>query len=81
MAVTDLTDSLPWWTRGGAGPTGGPAATPQGGGDPSNPPPGVDPAQWLRYLYQMSGLGSANAAMIGTGHGPMGNNPPVPAWT
>ena len=51
MAVTDLT---------GAGPTGGPAATPMGG-DPSQPPPGVDPMQWLQYLYQMSGLGNATA--------------------
>ena len=51
MAVTDLT---------GAGPTGGPAATPMGG-DPSQPPPGVDPMQWLQYLYQMAGMGNATA--------------------
>ena len=51
MAVTDVTP--------GAGPTGGPSTAPMG--DPSQPPPGVDPMQWLQYLYQMAGLGTATA--------------------
>ena len=94
MPVTDLTDSLPWWTRGGApapqgpGPTGGPAATPQGA-DPSQPPPGVDPAQWLQYLTQIFGVGSAQAgtqdinAALNKGGSPVpsalgSGGPPVP---
>ena len=64
MAVTDLT---------GAGPTGGPAATPMGG-DPSQPPPGVDPMQWLQYLYQMYNFGNPPPAN-GPGPGKVG---PVP---
>lgn len=47
MAVTDLTDSLPYWARGGGpGPTGGPGAAPMGGGNS---------ASWLEYLQQMFG--------------------------
>ena len=63
MAVTDLTYSLPWWARGGAGPTGGPAATPMGGSDPT-PPAGVSMQDWLNWLQQW------------TGHGD-GDNPPA----
>jgi len=62
MAVTDLTDSLPWWARGGAGPTGGPGAAPQGSGVGGQPPQGVNQQAWLQYLMQMFSPGSANAA-------------------
>ena len=51
MAVTDLTDSLPWWARQGPGPTGGLAAAPSGGGGP----PGAQGMSWLQYLQQMFG--------------------------
>jgi hypothetical protein len=62
MAVTDLSQDMPWWARqsppqgygGGPGPTGGPSAAPQGGGASSQ--------DWLRYLMQMAGMGSAQAA-------------------
>jgi hypothetical protein len=60
MAVTDLSDGLPYWARqgagygGGPGPTGGPAAAPQGG-------PGS--AAWLQYLMQMFGQGGNPANM------------------
>jgi collagen type III alpha len=74
MAVTDLTDSLPYWARqgvgygGGPGPTGGPGAAPQGAGNS---------ASWLQYLMQMFGpISSANAATVDLGHGD-GDNPPV----
>ena len=51
MAVTDMTESLPWWARG-AGPTGqGPA-----------PPRGGNSAAWLQYLASMFSPSSANAA-------------------
>ena len=53
MAVTDLTDALPWWARQGAGPTGGPAAAPSGGAGP----PGAQGMGWLQYLQQMFGQG------------------------
>ena len=92
MAVTDLTDSLPYWARqGGAGPgaTGGPAAAPQGSGGLPQPPPGVDPAQWLQYLSQMFSPGAAQAAgndpmaALRSGGSPVpqalsGGGPPVP---
>jgi hypothetical protein len=53
MAVTDLTDSLPYWARqGGPGPTGGPGAAPMGAGN------GVS---WLQYLQQMFGPSAAQA--------------------
>ena len=59
MAVTDLTDALPWWARQGGGPTGGPAATPGGAGvgaaPQGGPPAGVSSDQWLQYLQQMFG--------------------------
>jgi hypothetical protein len=60
MAVTDLTDSLPYWARqgvgypGGPGPTGGPGSAPMGAGNS---------ASWLQYLQQMfNPISSANAA-------------------
>jgi hypothetical protein len=59
MAVTDLTDSLPYWARqgvgygGGPGPTGGPGSAPMGAGNS---------ASWLQYLQQMFGVSPANAA-------------------
>ena len=65
MAVTDLTDSLPWWARQsgagampGPGATGGPAAAPQGAGGAA----GGGNAAWLQYLQQMFGPGAAQAA-------------------
>jgi len=61
MAVTDLTDDLPWWTRQGAGPTGGPAATPQGAG---GQPGAGDSTSWLNYLSQMFGVSPAQAATM-----------------
>jgi hypothetical protein len=87
--VTDLTDSLPWWTRQDAGPTGTPAATPQGGGVGGQPPPGVDQQTWLNYLMQMFSPGSAQAgqpdinAQLNAGGSPVpsalsGGGPPVP---
>ena len=51
MAVTDMTQQLPWWARQGAGPTGGPAAAPQG----------ASSQDWLNYLMSMAGVGSAQA--------------------
>jgi hypothetical protein len=64
MAVTDLTDSLPWWTRQGAGPTGGPGAAPQGGVG-GQPPPGVSPQAWMAYLAQMfNPVSSAEASPL-----------------
>jgi hypothetical protein len=54
MAVTDLSQEMPWWARQGAGPTGGPSAAPQGGGASSQ--------DWLQYMMQMAGVGSAQAA-------------------
>src|SRR5580704_4173628 len=59
MAVTDLTDSLPYWARqgvgygGGPGPTGGPGSAPMGAGNS---------ASWLQYLQQMFGPQAAQAA-------------------
>ena len=87
MAVTDLTDSLPYWARG-AGPTGGPAAAPQGGSDAA-PPAGVSMQDWLTYLQQMMGISSANAgtqdinAALNKGGSPVpsalaNGGPPVP---
>jgi hypothetical protein len=74
MAVTDLTDSLPWWARGGAGgpgPTGGPEGTPQGAGGL----PGGGPA-WLQYLSQMYGIDPSQAmAMLQSGGGNPANMP------
>jgi len=74
MAVTDLTDSLPYWARqgvgygGGPGPTGGPGSAPMGAGNS---------ASWLQYLQQMfNPISSANAATVDLGHGD-GDNPPV----
>ena len=86
MAVTDLTDSLPYWARqgAGAGPTGGPGAAPQGSGNSQD---------WLNYLSQMYGITPQQAALMmqgspmnqdqqeqqgppDDGHGD-GNNPPV----
>jgi hypothetical protein len=58
MAVTDLTDSLPYWARqgvgygGGPGPTGGPGSAPMGAGNS---------ASWLQYLQQMFGPQAAQA--------------------
>jgi hypothetical protein len=78
MAVTDLTDSLPYWARqgvgygGGPGPTGGPGSAPMGAGNS---------ASWLQYLQQMFGISPANAAELGAGGssplsgGNDGNNP------
>lgn len=59
MAITDLTDSLPYWARqgvgygGGPGPTGGPGSAPMGAGNS---------ASWLQYLQQMFGPDAAQAA-------------------
>jgi hypothetical protein len=54
MAVTDLTDSLPYWARqGGPGPTGGPGSAPMGAGNS---------ASWLEYLQQMFAPQAAQAA-------------------
>ena len=67
MAVTDLTDSLPYWARNGSGlaqgpgPTGGPAAAPQGAG---GQPGAGDSASWLQYLSQMFGISPAQAAEL-----------------
>jgi hypothetical protein len=81
MAVTDLTDSLPYWARqgvgygGGPGPTGGPGSAPMGAGNS---------ASWLQYLQQMFGVSPANAAELGAAGSPApsalsggndGNNP------
>ena len=55
MAVTDLTDSLPYWARqsaGAPGATGGPGAAPMGAG---GAPGGPDGQAWLQYLSQMYG--------------------------
>jgi hypothetical protein len=85
MAVTDLTDSLPWWARqGGPGPTGGPGAAPQGSGASSQ--------DWLRYLMAMANQGGGNPAnmpspdasnmsvnVVGDDHGD-GDNPPAPPF-
>ena len=64
MAVTDLTDSLPYWARQGAGApgaTGGPEGTPQGG-------PGSQ--DWLAYLSQYYGISPAQAMAMLNGGGP-----------
>ena len=80
MAVTDLTDSLPYWARqgvgygGGPGPTGGPGSAPMGAGNS---------ASWLQYLQQMfNPISSANAAennpvaaLASLSDGNDGNNP------
>ena len=68
MAVTDLTDSLPWWARNGSGSPQGPgavgttSAAPQGaGGQPGG-------ADWLQYLAQMYGISPQQAmAMMQSG--------------
>src|SRR6478672_10618040 len=90
MAVTDMTDSLPWWARQGA-PQGGPGATPMG----------ANGVGWLQYLSQM--FGPEAAAQLSQGGNPAnmpspdasetgltiidntadhgtGNNPPVPPF-
>jgi hypothetical protein len=72
MAVTDLTDDLPWWTRQGAGPTGGPAATPQGAG---GQPGAGNSASWLDYLSQMFGISPAQAAQLSQSGGNPANLP------
>ena len=94
MAVTDLTDSLPYWARQGAGApgaTGGPEGTPQGG--PGSP-------AWLQYLSQYFGISPTQAATLAQNGGPSpddiaalkaggsavpsalsGGGPPVPAMT
>ena len=92
MAVTDLTDSLPYWARqGGPGATGGPTGAPQGG--PGSP-------AWLQYLSQYFGISPAQAATLAQNGGPSpddiaalkaggsavpsalsGGGPPVPAMT
>jgi len=72
MAVTDLTDSLPYWARqgvgygGGPGPTGGPGAAPMGAGNS---------ASWLQYLQQMFGISPAQADELPPDHG---DGPPGP---
>ena len=75
MAVTDLTDSLPWWARNGsgaaqgAGPTGTPSATPMGaGGQPGS----GDSASWLQYLSQMFGVSPAQAGELSQNGLPLG---------
>jgi hypothetical protein len=76
MAVTDLTDSLPWWTRNGAGATGAPAGTPQGAG---GLPGSGDSASWLQYLSQMFGISPAQAAtMMQQQNGQQQQVPPNP---
>ena len=79
MAVTDLTDSMPWWARNGsqgpqgAGPTGTPSAAPQGAG---GQPGAGDSASWLQYLVQMYGPQQAMAMMQGgAGQGGQAPNP------
>ena len=85
MAVTDLTENLPWWARQGPGPTGTPAAAPMGAG---GQPGAGNSASWLQYLSQM--FGAPNPANMPTpdasemmvrapgdeDHG-TGDNPPV----
>ena len=73
MAVTDLTDSLPWWARNGSGlaqgpgPTGTPSAAPMGAGGA----PGGDSTAWLQYLSQMYGISPQQAmAMMQSGANP-----------
>jgi hypothetical protein len=68
MAVTDLTDSLPYWARqGGPGAAGGPTGAPQGAGDSQ---------AWLQYLSQMYGITPDQAATMMQGGGsPMEMNP------
>jgi hypothetical protein len=65
MAVTDLTDSMPWWARGGAGApsgaTGGPGAAPMGAG---GLPGGPDGQAWLQYLSSMFGITTDQAATM-----------------
>jgi hypothetical protein len=84
MAVTDLTDSMPWWARGGAGApgaTGGPGAAPMGAG---GAPGGPDSQAWLQYLSQMYGITPDQAATMMQGGGspmemnPHGDGPPGP---
>jgi hypothetical protein len=75
MAVTDLTDGLPWWARQGAGPTAGPAAAPQGAG---GPPGAGNSASWLQYLSQMFGISPAQAATLSQNGGPNPANMPSP---
>jgi hypothetical protein len=78
MAVTDLTDSLPYWARqgvgygGGPGPTGGPGSAPMGAGNS---------ASWLQYLQQMFGPQAAQAAEndpIAALNSKLQTNPPGP---
>ena len=72
MAITDLTDSLPYWARqGGPGATGGPTGAPQGSG---GLPGAGDSASWLQYLSQMYGITPDQAmAMLNGGASPDGN--------
>jgi len=84
MAVTDMTESLPWWARqgvGGYGSPGGPGGAPQASGGP----PGASSTDWLRYLLQMASPSSANAAeapspiaVLNAGGTPPVNNDIVP---
>ena len=84
MAVTDLTDSLPYWARqsaGAPGATGGPGAAPMGAG---GAPGGPDGQAWLQYLAQMYGITPDQAATMMQGGGspmemnPHGDGPPGP---
>ena len=77
MAVTDMTDSLPWWARQGASPTGAGPQPPQGGSQQA----------WLDYLASMfNPVGSAQAGEVSAGGFPpaaiaalnQGGTPPVP---
>ena len=83
MPLTDLTDSLPWWTRNGAGApgaTGGPGAAPMGAGGQPGGPGGQ---AWLQYLSQMYGITPDQAAAMMQGGAspdgnPHGDGPPGP---
>src|SRR5580765_5044751 len=50
MAVTDMTESLPWWARGAMPQSQGPVA-----------PQGASQQAWLDYLSSMFGVGAAQA--------------------
>jgi hypothetical protein len=54
MAVTDMTDSLPWWATQGT----------QDGGMPGGAPGGPSGASWLQYLQQMFGISPAQAGEL-----------------
>jgi hypothetical protein len=64
MAVTDLTDLLPYWARGGQGGPSGPGPSGTAGAAPmgSGGLPGAgNSASWLDYLSQMFGVSPAQA--------------------